>query len=96
MESPTRELVTPQFLNLELDDRRELWVLLDRLEPRKRILWLEWCCRQVSRPGMVVEVISSDGTVEDVFADAMTILNQNGLSLEVAGGKLVQMVRGER
>lgn len=33
-----------------LDDRRELWRLLHRLPPSRRIDFLAWCCSQVSGP----------------------------------------------
>lgn len=37
-----------------LDDRREIVTILDHLPPKKRVAWLDWCCRQVAghRPGM--------------------------------------------
>lgn len=34
-----------------LDDRRELWHLLHRLPPVRRVAFLAWCCTQVSGPG---------------------------------------------
>jgi hypothetical protein len=33
-----------------LDDRREIVHLLDRLHPRKRIAFMRWCCRQAILP----------------------------------------------
>src|SRR5262245_42017131 len=33
------------------DDRREIWHLLHRLPPHRRLAWLHWCCRLVARSG---------------------------------------------
>ena len=38
----------PTILTLDtLDDRREVWHLLHRLHPRRRVEYLSWCCKQV-------------------------------------------------
>lgn len=34
-----------------LDDRREIWHLLHRLHPYRRIRFLAWCCRLAARSG---------------------------------------------
>lgn len=42
----------PQFLILDTkDDRREIYHLLGKLPPVDRVRYLEWCCRQVRKPG---------------------------------------------
>lgn len=39
----------PQFLIYDtLDDRREIYRLLHRLSPQKRIAFLNWCCKQAT------------------------------------------------
>src|SRR3990172_248232 len=48
-----------------LDDRREIWLLLHRLSPRRRVAYLAWCCEQVK--GKLQPVASSRmaATIED-------------------------------
>jgi len=87
----------PTWFNAELDDRRELWKMLDRLPPAKRIAWLQWCCKQANNNqsvGVFVEKDSGTSTAE-VFADAMSIMNQGNLTLNRAGEYLVSIVRGK-
>lgn len=41
----------PAYLQLNtLDDRREVHQLLARLPPRRRVDFLNWCCRQIRNP----------------------------------------------
>ena len=41
----------PSILVLDtLDDRKEIWYLLHRLSPNRRVAFLDWCCSQVSGP----------------------------------------------
>jgi len=88
-------MIAPTWFNAELDDRRELWRMLDRLTPSQRIAWLKWCCLQANHGQSVgVFVEQSTGRTSEVFADAMTIMNQGRLTLNRAGEKLHQMVRG--
>jgi hypothetical protein len=32
-------------------DRKEVWHLLHRLHPQRRVEWLAWCCKTVTLPG---------------------------------------------
>ncbi len=80
----------------EFDERREIWRLLGHLEPRQRVAWLQWCCRQVSAPAATTYVEKSDGSRPDVFNDVLSLFWGSALSMREAGEKLVEMVREEK
>lgn len=76
------------------DERREIHRLLRHLSEPERIDWLQWCCRQVSHGASVeTRVIQSNGSVQDVFNDALSLKFIHGLSLEAMGLELVRRVR---
>lgn len=81
--------VMPQF-----DERREIFRLLSKLPSGRRIDWLKWCCEQVSAPSAKTTVTKSDGSTNEVYWDAMSLFWGSHLSMERAGTKLVEMVRG--
>jgi hypothetical protein len=85
--------VGPTFTRPELDDRREVWLLLGRLRPSQRVSWLRWCCREASagQPNPI-EVSDSDGSVEAVYWDFVSVLNQGRLTLARAGERLARLV----
>jgi hypothetical protein len=68
----------PPLLQIDdLDSRREVWHLLSRLPPQKRLLYLSWACAQVPQgrgklpppvPGMMR--VSVDEARRDDKADA--------------------------
>ena len=61
----------PQILVLDtVDDRRELWYLIDQLAPRQRVSFLKWACRQAPQgqgrlPVPCVEVMQT--RIEDAY-----------------------------
>lgn len=80
-----------------LMDRRDLWFLLHRLHPRKRLQFLDWCCRAASRPHSpcptpVPEMLTygndalrcdrgDDRFTAMIYVDLVAISNQYGLDL---------------
>ena len=38
-----------------LDSKRELWGLLKRLSPRRRVKFLRWCCTQATLPSTSIQ-----------------------------------------
>ena len=77
----------------EFDERREIARLLKITTPQKRIAWLKWCCDQVSSGAVKTFIESTDGEVGSIWNSAMSLALGNGLSIEKAGEKLVEMVR---
>jgi hypothetical protein len=77
-----------QAATLELDDRREIWRMLARLDERQRIRFLWWCCRQVN-----AYVISSTGTVMEVYYDIMDLNIAFKLNLSRVAEQLVQVCK---
>lgn len=76
------------------DERREIYRLLGHLDSPSRIVWLEWCCVQVSSLSVETKVIQSSGDVQEVYDDALSLHYLYGLSLEKMGQELVRRVRG--
>lgn len=86
-------MFTDKPIRLEFDDRRELYRLIDRLEKRDRIAFLNWACKQVSKPDMETRVTSQSGETEEVFWDAMNLSFTWGLPIAVMGERLIRMCR---
>jgi hypothetical protein len=86
-------MILPEFRPTELDDRREIFRLLELLSPQARRVWLEWCCEFASRGHPPVFVTRFGGTANEAYLDAMTIIGQGELTLEVAGGMAVELVK---
>lgn len=52
-------MTKPSLLQIDtLDDRREIWHLLHRLRPDRRLAFLDWACSVVVAPGGVQPVPS--------------------------------------
>jgi hypothetical protein len=78
----------PRVLQYEnLDDRREIWTLLHRLHPRRRVAFFERCCRAstlgdgpvVPRPGrdtydLLAEALRDDSADRPLTNDIYTSL----------------------
>ncbi len=77
-----------------VDERKEIARLLRDLAPAKRLAWLKWCCDQVSTPAARTGVVRRDGSADAVFWDAMTLFWGSGLTMQRAGQRLVEIVRG--
>ena len=86
----------PTFFCAELDDRREIWRLLDRLPEHRKAQWLDWCSAEASvgRGLVSVRVLERTGSTAEFFGLAMTIINQGRLTLNSAGCRLHRMVQG--
>lgn len=78
----------------EFDERREIARLLRHLTPARRIEWLKWCCKQVSAPSVETKVLASDGSVNAVWWDAVSLFYGSHLTMRTAGARLVDMVNG--
>lgn len=80
---------------LQLDDRREIWKLLDRLTPASRVDFLKWCCRRVIAQGspLGVQVTTHSGTTNETYYDLCCLEYQYRLNLMVACDELVRRVR---
>lgn len=79
---------------LERDEKRDLFVLLKRLDPRERLDYLAWACREAgrNRPDKVT-VTSSTGTERDVWGDLMSLTFAYDLDPRAALAELVRRVR---
>lgn len=77
------------------DENREIWRMLQRLGPQRRIEWLRWCCRRVSSQGVRVDVLESSGEVAEIWNEWASLKVGHGLSVEESGVRLMQMVRGK-
>ncbi len=79
---------------LTLDDRRELWKMLDRLQPHQRVAFLRWCCGQTKGPGEIAAgVTTHSGLTGEAYADLLMLEVVYHLDLEMAGCKLARMLK---
>ncbi len=92
-----------------LSDRRDLWTLLHRLHPRRRVAFLTAACRSVERPGNPCPVPdpdfwrlardathcerSSEKLTTTVYTCLASISAQYDLDLMKAAVKLEELVR---
>jgi len=66
------------------DDRREIWILLDKLTPKERCQFLEFVVNQVNQgiklkhnpPWVLVEVTNNSGETNEVYIDLAHIVSQ--------------------
>lgn len=78
--------------NLTLDDRREIWRLLEKLTPAGRVRFLTWGCRQLKGKGDV-RVTSHTGKVGEAYHDLIALAVVYGLDLHAAACELERRVR---
>lgn len=83
-------------LNIERNERRELWRMLDRLDPRRRVAFVRWCCRQASWGVVETRVTTHTGTTSECYHDIMLLAFQHGLDLELVACELTNRVRRRR
>ncbi len=85
----------PSYFRTELDNRRELARMIDRLDPRRRGDWLRWCAREASAGQAVgVRVIDDSGPAAEFYHLAFTLIGKGRLTLDRAGERLQLMLRG--
>lgn len=77
---------------LELDDRREIWRLLEKLNQFQRIRFVQRCCGGVKGKG-AVGVTSHSGTVGEAYRDLMMLAVVFGADLHAVALDLVKVVR---
>lgn len=86
-----------QAVSLPLDDRKEIWTLLDRIGPQARIDFLKECC--LATPPIIGEnricVTSHTGYTTEAYYDLMQ-LEIHGLDLNRAVLRLVEIARKQR
>ena len=86
-------MLTAGRLNLDRDERKELYILLGRLDKRQRLKFLNWACSRVSRGHLHTKVTSSSGESLDVWGDLINLAGVHGLDLREATNKLAEIVR---
>jgi hypothetical protein len=95
LETQPRKPAYLQFDNLM--DRREIYFMLERLPPWKRLQWLRWCTRQIHMPeapnARPIVAARSTGIAMEVYHDCWHLAAAYSLDLDLAFAKLTQMVR---
>lgn len=66
-----------------LDDRREIFCLLAKLPPRKRVSWLEWACRNATLGRSSIQPVVSSKTRQLAEAARWDNSADERLSLEI-------------
>lgn len=74
-------------------DRKEAYMLFKGLDKHKRIWFLKWCCRQVSKEGVETRLTSTTGDTNELWWDLMTLCYTHGLEIQTVGEKLIELRR---
>ncbi len=76
------------------DDRREVFILFDRLSPAKRVQFLRWCCTKstAAKLSPYIQPNHSGLTMECVL-DFYGLIGQYGLNADFAFKALERFVR---
>lgn len=102
--------MNPAYLRLDTtDDRREIYVLLARISPARRIRFLDWCCSQSRVGGEVRPCVAQktreradkarwDSSVDqaltwEIMQDVFKLSMQYDLDLDAAAVALERYVR---
>lgn len=89
-------MTAPLLVHDNLGDRREVYQLLKRLPPRRRVEWLAWCCQQTYLPCSKIRprvAQRTTGRSVEVFMDFWALVAQYDLDPEKAVNRLAEMVR---
>jgi hypothetical protein len=78
---------------LRVNERKELYRMLSRLSEGQRVLVLRRCCQKVSQGLKEVKVLSSSGSLGEVWADLMLLVVEHGLPLDSIGMELQNELR---
>jgi hypothetical protein len=77
-----------------MNERKELYQMLARLSESQRILVLHRCCQHTAGSGLKqVKVLSSSGSLGEVWADLMLLVFEHNLSLNSIGIELQNELR---
>jgi hypothetical protein len=76
------------------DSRREIWRLLQHLDARTRLRFLQSCCDMFSTATVKTTVDKdNDGSVNAVYWDLQSLMFDRGGNIEQIGEKLVRWVK---
>lgn len=78
---------------LRVRERQELYRMLSRLSEGQRVLVLRRCCGYAKQGLKEVKVISSSGSVGEVWADLMLLVVEHNVSLDSIGIELQNELR---
>ena len=85
--------MVPGIFRTDLEERKTVWQLLQRVEPEQRIAWLIWCADTASHGVTRHIVTGSAGTVADVYFDWLSLCGQLGLDWKRSRENLESRVR---
>lgn len=84
--------ITP--VNIERNERREIWMMLDRLQPRQRVKFLRQQCAKASKNDVLgVQVTGSSGLTNSVYMDCCFLALQYNVDLEGLADDLYEFIR---
>lgn len=72
-----------------------VYKLLERMNPRQRVVWLHWCCRFASVGADPVKLTSCRGETDEVWMTYRTIAGQGILTVDRAGRAAAKILGGE-
>lgn len=85
--------VANDFHKIDLEERKTVYQLMERLPKSDLIAWLVWCAAWVSKPSNQVIVTKSTGEPWEVYADWITLCYDFDLDWRLSRGNLEARVR---
>jgi hypothetical protein len=80
-------------LALEFDDRRQVYNMLDKLHPARRIRFVNWCAGQCPKKLPVEANMVSMGSTSETYAHLMLLEVQYGLKLKPVLDRLAEVLK---
>lgn len=75
-------------------DRKAIRRMLVELPVNRRLEWLQWCCRQVSKHDVTTYIEKNSGSVEEIWSDWMMLCYGSRLTIRASGDRLHDMIKG--
>lgn len=80
--------VKNDFGGIDLEERKVVYQLMQRLTKEALISWLVWCAAVASKNGLHVIVTDSSGEPHQVYDDWVMLCSQYGLDWRLSRGNL--------
>lgn len=82
-----------ELLAVQYSERRQVFLLLQKLDAARRVRFLAWACKQATRGGLVpVGITKQTGEAAEVYWDICLLCHSYGLSWRVVAERLERAV----
>ncbi len=88
-------MTDPLAFDRDREARQHIWRGLEKLQPGRRIAFINACLKDVSHGGIEARVTDHDGSTAEAFRDLVASVAVYGLDLEAACARLERWLRRE-